>query len=606
MLQNPTFRSTGVPLILAAVAMVVLNVGLYTRLGAQPTPEPLGFPYQENFDDDSPLGDYAVFGGSWDVRDATLVQISTTGFDLGLVIPLDIAADQTYRYQADIRFLGGNPGGGLMFNVQNDRTRQRSHMARFNLDGDQLWLMYGYYGDDSNFIGQGAVQVDVDPSSEDWQTVAVIVRSAIYDLEVNGTIVAADIALEYRGGNLGLITAESQIAFDNLNAQPIASEPTAVVDASPQNPVPPTEVPSSEVGGALAWRDTFDNTTDGSSNWLPISGVWDFRSGAVVQTVAEGFDLLMIRQDAVSESYQLTVQLRHESGIGGGVFFNLPRADGLSGGHLVRYFADGPTLVWGYFEPETGFVGQSFTPVDDPAMELQMLSVVVDDGAYTIYLNEQLVGEPAPIVSVGDYVGLTSSQSVVAFELVEVVAIDTQPVASEPVVTQPAVTDSLELNTINGQWITENGVIQQLDQASTDFIAGTGVLAETFTISVDILLPTASDVPDSGAGVVLHMSGREDRAGGSMVRFANGGTEIFWGAYDDAGVFQGFGSAPLQLESGVAHNLRVTVRTGVYDIYVNGDLLAQDVPMTTTQGWVALLSFRGPTEFSNVQLSIGE
>ena len=146
----------------------------------------------------------------------------------------------------------------------------------------------------------------------------------------------------------------------------------------------------------------------------------------------------------------------------------------------------------------------------------------------------------------------------------------------------------------------------QLDDAKTDYIAGTGVAGESYRASVEITLPDGDELSDAGGGLVFHMNGREDPSSGYMVRFAEGGQEIFWGAYDAEGVFQGLGSSPLDLERGVPHELTLLVRSGDYDILVDDDVLVSGIPLERESGWIGLISFRGPVSFSNFQLTIGE
>ena len=64
-------------------------------------------------------------------------------------------------------------------------------MARFNVDGDKLWLIYGYYGDDSNFVGQGSAPLDVlFPGGDGYRSLIegawVIYRDGTYFLFYSG------------------------------------------------------------------------------------------------------------------------------------------------------------------------------------------------------------------------------------------------------------------------------------------------------------------------------------------------------------------------------------------------------------------------------------
>src|SRR5262249_21379354 len=155
---------------------------------------------------------YTVWGGDWSIKDQTLVQVSTTGYDLGTIIPLKIPAGQAYQLSTKLRFLGGSMGGGLLFNVQQDTSRQKSQMARFNVDGGKLYVIYGYFGDDSNFVGQGSAPVNLDPNNGDWHTMSVLVGDKTYAIQLDDQTVAAEIPTQYQGGAVGLDVSTSQVA----------------------------------------------------------------------------------------------------------------------------------------------------------------------------------------------------------------------------------------------------------------------------------------------------------------------------------------------------------------------------------------------------------
>ncbi|MFN8531802.1 MAG: hypothetical protein U0670_24615, partial [Anaerolineae bacterium] len=217
MLEKPTLRTTWLPLGLAALTLIVLNLGLYTRLApaqaARVAPE---FPYFADYSDPDALSSYVPFGGDWEIRDQMLVQLSTSGYDLGTVIPLNIPADQPYQFDVSVRYLDGEHSGGILFNAQQPGTRQKSHMARFNTAENAWWLMYGYFDDGSAFIGQGSVRLDITSRDPAPHMLGVQVNGSVYTLFVDGQPVAADVPLQYQGGGVGLITAAAQVGFDDL------------------------------------------------------------------------------------------------------------------------------------------------------------------------------------------------------------------------------------------------------------------------------------------------------------------------------------------------------------------------------------------------------
>lgn len=608
MLQGLAFRRTVLPLLLAVAALVILNVGLYTRLRAVGAAEPIAFPYSAGFAAGE-NAQYEVFGGDWEVRDETLVQLSTSGYDLGIYIPLDIPPEQPYQFTTRIRFAGGTMGGGILFNAQQTSGRSNSHMARLNVDNGSVYLIYGYF-DETGFQGQGGAPVNIAPDDANWHTLGAQISGATFNLTFDDQVVAAGVPLQFTGGAVGMITSTSQMAYDDIAVQPFAGtteqsqtpELTAqVTEVVQPQPTPAASLPTAEASTnyTMVFSDSFDGSAS-ESNWVPYSGAWNFEDGALVQTNASGFDYSAGSVQALDALRRFSVTLRHRQGVGGGVLFNMAQPDSRNGATMVRYIqeANGVALTWGNFDANGLFVGVNGAAVPAPADAAHVLEITLNGSAYSIHLDGTVIAENIPYEPHGTHIGLTASQSVVAFESVEVfTALDTAPATAVPSTTQ------LDLSVITGTWVNENGIITQTSDAASDAITGIGIAAETFTFNVSIVLPEG--VADAGAGIVFHMSGRDNPAGGEMLRFGSGGTEIFWGSYDETRAFQGQGGTGVQITPGQPHALTVVVHAGLFDIAVDGQTVATAVPLTSQSGWIGLVSFRGPVVFSNVSLTLG-
>jgi hypothetical protein len=585
---------------LAVLALIILNLGLYGRLSSQALPEPsvVTFPYSEDF---STLSEpqYVEFGGDWEIRDQALVQLDTNGYDLSAFIPMEISPEQGYQFDTDVRFIGGTAGGGLFFNAQQPTSRQKSHMVRFNVDQNQLWLVYGYFGDDSNFVGQGSTVLSLEPGTAESHQLTVQVTDETYRILLNGMPQVSDVPLIYRGGAVGFITAASQVSFDNVVVEPLVSAADAVA-SSPPTPEAPISAQSSEVVMTPLFDDNFDTNAVGETLWRPLSGQWLVENGVYTQTQTAGFDLSSIYQQMFTTPYMLRVTLQHRANAGGGVLFGLPGFDSARGGHMVRYIEDGSVVTWGYFDESGVYIGQGSATVNPPGEAVHTFEVFVDATSYSIRLDgiELATGVERYNPSPASAIAVTASQSAVAFDSVEVQGI-TEAVVTEVSSAVPEI-DAAEAI---GDWRMEDTRIIQAASELTDYIAGTGTAGEQFTISIDVRLPESS--PDAGAGIVFHMSGRNQRALGSMVRFGSGGSELFWGHYDTDGVFVGEGGAELEVRPGMIRTLRLVVGMNNYDIFVDEVLVAEALPLSTRSGWIGLLSFSGPVEFSNIRLAAG-
>lgn len=606
MLEKPTLRKTWLPLGVAALVLVILNFGLYTRLApSQAESVTLELPYYADYTDSNALNLYVPFGGDWAVRDQMIVQLSPSGYDLGTVIPLQIPIDQPYLFETSIRYFDGDHGGGILFNAQQPGTRQKSHMARFNTaDDGTWWLIYGYFDDGSAFIGQGSVQLDGMPRDPAPHTLGVQVSGAVYTLLVDNQPVVTDMTLQYQGGAVGLITAAAQVGFSNVRVEALTAETTALPESASATAEAVTQI-ETPTASDPALNETALYTTNfteegTASRWLPLSGAWVTETGAMVQTQPEGFDLSTLLNLPFSPPYTLSVTLRHREGTGGGVLFNIPDPASNAGGTMVRYFEDGTVLAWGYFDSSGAFNGQGSASVTAPGTDAHILEVAVSTDSYSVRLDGSVVVEAVPLnlPNTTGYVGITASQSITAFEQVSVSG-HTAAVPSEAV----TLTSGIDAALATGDWRVEGSAVIQSAVELTDYFVGTGVAAENFTLSADILLP--ADNVQAGGGLVFHMQGQNDPGGGAMVRFGSGGSEIFWGEYNADGVFVGAGASALTATPDEPVTLAIIVRGQAYDVRVNDTLIAENLPIGRLEGWIGLISFSGPVTFSNIQLTMG-
>ncbi len=567
--QTVTFKSALPPVLIALGVWALFNAACYGWLSRPPKVTWFKLPLTQTFDTPTKLH-YVSFKGQWQSQDGTYVQKNGTDYDLGAIIPMKIPQAQSYQFSAKLRYLQGSMGGGVLFNMQHPTNLQKSQMARFNVDSGVVYLLYGYYDAQSVYNGQGSAVLNFAPDNADWHTLAVQVSAETYNLLVDGVEVAAGVPLNYQGGSIGLVTSTSQVAFDDLAAE--AWTPSGESIAAAPTPVP-VEVSNSAEGVIAAGANL--------AAWTVQSGNWTFAPGAITQQQQDGYDFAAIFTAQPFENYRLRVRLHHQSGLGGGVFFNVPDPASKSGAHLVRYMDDG--LAWGYFDQNGDFQSQGFVPVPAPGVASHQLEVVSQAGTYALILDGTSVAENIPLTSTRGYIGLTSSQSVTVFESVEVIPAES----------------SLQLSALNGQWQSDNGQFTQTGTDAVDYVAATGISADAFTLGVDILLPADTTWPDVGGGVIFDMRAADDFALGTLVRFSDNGQTLFWGTFDENRAFTGSGSVPLALDWSVPHRLQITVQSGRYAISVDGQAIAADLPTAQPGGWIGLASFRGPVTFSN-------
>ena len=369
---------------------------------------PLSLPYLETFTNTQRL-DYRQFGGRWLVQEQALVQDNATEADVFAVIPLELPPAQTYQFGAAMKVLEGANGAGLTFNMQHKDDLRQSHLVRFGANDGNPYLVFGYFDENDTFVEQGS-QPAIDLTQ--GATLRVLVQDDTYTLLLNDQIQQAQIPLHYQGGHVGLMTWFSRAVFDDVVITADVAATTALTSTAP----------------TILLTQDFAAGVD-QSQWQPLRGDWQFTKDALVQQKEEGFDYA-ISHAARFDQFVLRVRFRHEAGTaGGGVLFNRPDNETAKRGHLVRY-DQGKTLIWGYFDEQGEFVTQGYSAVDPPGDQAHTVQIFSDGDTYAILLDEIVVAQDLPLISKTGHIGLTASQSVVAFERVEVTAFTPVPEAT--------------------------------------------------------------------------------------------------------------------------------------------------------------------------------
>ena len=394
-------------LLLAILLWLAGNSALFFALYGD-TLMPLILPYLETFTNTQRL-DYRQFGGRWLVQEQALVQDNATEADVFAVIPLELPPAQTYQFGAAMKVLEGANGAGLTFNMQHKDDLRQSHLVRFGANDGNPYLVFGYFDENDTFVEQGS-QPAIDLTQ--GATLRVLVQDDTYTLLLNDEIQQAQIPLHYQGGHVGLMTWFSRAVFDDVVITADVAATTALTSTAP----------------TILLTQDFAAGVD-QSQWQPLNGDWQFTKDALVQQKEEGFDYA-ISHAARFDQFVLRVRFRHEAGTaGGGVLFNRPDNETAKRGHLVRY-DQGKTLIWGYFDEQGEFVTQGYSAVDPPGDQAHTVQIFSDGDTYAILLDEIVVAQDLPLISKTGHIGLTASQSVVAFERVEVTAFTPVPEAT--------------------------------------------------------------------------------------------------------------------------------------------------------------------------------
>jgi hypothetical protein len=578
--------------------------------------------YVSDFDQDPGGVGWVPFSGEWHISDGQLNQLDPTVYDSGIAYEASIF--ENYVVQTHFEHKQG-AGAGLLFNMPSPYQNNGAHVVRYSDETDAL--IWGYFDAQGAFMRQGFAESDP-PGEQTPHLLQVFSGESSYDIFLDNRLVARDVPLLQRQGNVGLTTSLSAAGFSLVEVFPLFSsnavgpnqltpvatiEPeSAAVESTPQPVLTPVSAPvlpqatplagsnAQVVSGVAAPYEGIFTGDFQSSGWRTLTGNWLFENGNLVQADPNGFDYATVNTNQAYQNYSLQVGMNHLQGHGAGVLFNMPFADRLNGAHLVRYSERRPgAIFWGYYDDTGRFVGQGYADVTEAGSTQRTFRVISGETTYGIYLDGTLIASDLPLQQNYGYVGLLTSQSSAAYNQVVVDALEAAPVENTAI---EDVDGFNNVSVLGGLWKTEdNRTIQEVTEEG-DYILNLGVFASEYTMEAEITLPEDSN---AGAGFIYHMPDAGSRRGAQIARLINGGSGVFWGSFDDTSAFLGRGSVALDLP-GNTFLLRLEVAGDMMALWVNDELVLENVPLSRSDGWIGLISFGGPVTYDGLKVLIGE
>ncbi len=624
------------------------------QITAADNPNPGDQVYTSDFDQDPGGAGWVPFKGDWRIINGQMTQNDPTAIDAGS--GYESSTFQNYVLRTNFSLIQGS-GAGLLFNMPSPYQLNGAHMVRFSDEADVL--LWGYYDAKGLFIRQGYLNIDSPGTGE--HSLKIFSGQNSYDIFLDETLVARDIPLQETRGSVGLVTSRASAGFsfvevfplfgaDNVTPQvltPVISAtpspkqtalpaaPTSQASAAPskasataqkpettaQKPETTAQKPEAtaqktEASATTSSAAPSSSATDGNavvtgestsykgdftgdfktSGWKVIRGDWAFSGGNLVQTDAQATDLSIVYTPVDYTNFSVTIGLTHQDGFGGGLLFNMPYTDRLNGAHLVRYSDRRPgAIFWGYFDDSGKFVGEGYADVPEASTDHHLFRVVSKKSTYDIYLDNNLIVKDLPFKQNYGHIGLLTSRTSVSYDQVEI----TGSTAKPPESTTNAVDPLSDLKILSGKWDTQNNVITQQVTEIGEYILNSGTYATEYTIEAEISLPNGGQ---TGGGFIFHMPDRGTRKGAYLVRLVNGGESIFWGYFDENSKFKGIGSA--KLTKAASYVLKLAVRGNLMNVYVNDQMILQDMKLTSTEGWLGLLAHGGVVQFKNVKATI--
>ena len=584
--------------------------------------------YEERFEDRS-TRDWVVVSGDWEVVEERLVQTERNVGQAAIQLASQPLAK--YRIEGSFERLDGAYEMGFLFNIPILGTNTDADYLLLTDNGQTVEV--GYI--DSEGINQFQNNFRIDPPLEVGQAnqLRIDANAGANTIYINGSEIGS-YQSRRASGYVGLTADQSSIALDNFaienfegggfvtepppqaeiapppadsQAEPISqpvveeviSPPPVVVEPAQEVIVPVN--PGGNAGGGgfdlAAYTLDFEG---GADNWSPVSGAWEANNGLYEQVDATGFDLITMFDTQPLTDYVMEGDLRMTEGNhGGGFIYNAPDPDSPVGAHVVDFYEGGEFLRWGYYDEDRNYVFNGGIELD-PGLsdnEFHTLRLETRKDETTLFVD----GDEIAVIenqNEGGYVGLVSSEAKLQFDNLFINQI---PPEEDSVLDGQLERFDQELDEnwaiISGDWQVIDQELRQLDVNGFDLTAVSPFRGTNYRVTADVRLVGGV----MGAGMVYNMQSQESLAGSHMFNFTQFGEAIQWGRFDDAGqfIFQGLREVD-QASNGAWHTLTLDVLNGRATIQYDDTLVAENVPLNYTEGFLGFMSSTSHIAFDNI------
>ena len=159
---------------------------------------------------------WVPLAGRWVITDGGYEQTDVGLYDLisFFLTPVTNTTPISYSVSADLQWVEGQMGGGLVFAGADPQSRANAQMISFTDNGN--YLQWGYYDSGSLFQFQGGATV-IGAGDGQIHRLAVQVNGESYTVSYDGGVVGADIPLAVPNGPYaGLLASTSHVRFTSF------------------------------------------------------------------------------------------------------------------------------------------------------------------------------------------------------------------------------------------------------------------------------------------------------------------------------------------------------------------------------------------------------
>jgi hypothetical protein len=337
--------------------------------------------------------------------------------------------------------------------------------------------------------------------------------------------------------------------------------------------------------------------------WFLESGVWTIREGALLQTIGgdtagQLFIPLELPEDQPYHASTYITLKKDSKNVG--LSFNAQYSDMAGKQHRVylsRINPDTLELVAGYIDETGAFVTQAQVPLTVNTTEFR-LDLYVFSNTYLIQVNGQRLIENRPLFYKNGMIGFYALGPVI-FDTYKLTAAQNQ----NPGNMVYASDFDQELGgagwvPITGVWQIVSNQMVQSDPAVID----AAISYETSTFENYTIQSTFNHLSGQGAGLLFNMPSPYQINSAQLVRYSDETDSIIWGYYDAQGAFTRQGFVNIPPASKDMHTLQIFSGDKSYDIFLDDEMLARDVPLQSIQGSVGLTTSRSSAAFTSVEV----
>ncbi len=351
----------------------------------------------------------------------------------------------------------------------------------------------------------------------------------------------------------------------------------------------------------MPYTQTFDDVN--LKRWFSQSGVWTIRTGTLMQTVGgeEAGQMHIPLKTPEDTPYHASVFVTLKKDTRqAGLSFNSQYPELLAKQHRVyisRINAETLELVAGYMDETGAFITQAQVPLTVNTTEFR-LDVYVYSNSYLVQVNGQRLIENRPLFYKNGMIGFYALGSAV-FDTYKLTAAENQNPGDM------VYTSDFDKEPGGAGWVPISGSWQiaskQMVQSDANFVDA-AIGYETSTFENYTLRTTFNHLEGHGAGVLFNMPSPYSINGAHLVRYSDETDAIIWGYYDSKGVFTRQGFVDTAHPEKETRTLQVFSGTNSYDIFLDEEMIARDVPLVSIQGAVGLVTSRSSAAFANVEV----